>query len=516
MAGPSYIHYRTADNIVTGVFTTSITPHSGEVEVFETHPLFVPPVTLLVWERTGVSTYILNDPAAEPVVVQVLEDLTDVIFDSGLAAGDVLTFDGLNWVNQTPLDELVKVSEYDTMADYLGQKIVGGTDISVDVLTDSAGVETVQISFMGAAAPGTIKVSSDDAGQDYLENTLFGTTNHITVTTVTDSLGDETVILDIGTDVFDKTVDDTDDITEGVVNLFYTDERVDDRVAALLVGGTSITITYDDSAGSLTIDNDFPEQVRVSATDTVPSYLEDALTAGSFITLTTLTDSFGDETVEISFNGVATDELVKVSSNDALAEYLEDKVLGGSFITVTTLTDSAGVETLNVAFDGIVLEDVLDVTYDSAAPQTGDLLQYNGSYWNNIPPEDIPEVNTWSFNGGYINIGASETKGASWGESTSEAGITMVRDSEITGISASMTLPRTAGSVTFMLVLNGVAQNDAGYTIDIDASNTYNNYLEFTTPFLVSAGDLISMQGVSTTFAPVVSDVTLSFWGRYA
>ena len=47
----------------------------------------------------------------------------------------------------------------------------------------------------------------------------------------------------------------TTDITEGD-NLYFTDERVDDRVASLLVGGDNVTITYDDGNGTLTIDAD--------------------------------------------------------------------------------------------------------------------------------------------------------------------------------------------------------------------------------------------------------------------
>jgi hypothetical protein len=46
--------------------------------------------------------------------------------------------------------------------------------------------------------------------------------------------------------------DNTDEITEGS-NLYFTNERVDDRVNALLVAGTGITSTYDDAAGTLTL-----------------------------------------------------------------------------------------------------------------------------------------------------------------------------------------------------------------------------------------------------------------------
>lgn len=44
----------------------------------------------------------------------------------------------------------------------------------------------------------------------------------------------------------------TSDLAEGT-NLYYTDERVDDRVSALLVAGSNITITYDDPGNTLTI-----------------------------------------------------------------------------------------------------------------------------------------------------------------------------------------------------------------------------------------------------------------------
>ena len=44
----------------------------------------------------------------------------------------------------------------------------------------------------------------------------------------------------------------TSDISEGT-NLYYTDERVDDRVASLLKAGTNVSLNYNDTAGTLTI-----------------------------------------------------------------------------------------------------------------------------------------------------------------------------------------------------------------------------------------------------------------------
>mgnify|MGYP001039453718 CR=1 FL=1 len=46
----------------------------------------------------------------------------------------------------------------------------------------------------------------------------------------------------------------TDNLTEGSSNLYYTDERVDDRLSNLLLAGEAIDLTYDDNANTLQID----------------------------------------------------------------------------------------------------------------------------------------------------------------------------------------------------------------------------------------------------------------------
>ena len=52
---------------------------------------------------------------------------------------------------------------------------------------------------------------------------------------------------------------DTDALAEGSTNLYFTNERVDDRVAALVNGGTGISATYDDAYNLLTLSADFGE-----------------------------------------------------------------------------------------------------------------------------------------------------------------------------------------------------------------------------------------------------------------
>jgi len=52
---------------------------------------------------------------------------------------------------------------------------------------------------------------------------------------------------------------DTDALAEGVTNLYFTNERVDDRVAALVDGGTGISATYNDAGNLLSLAVDFGE-----------------------------------------------------------------------------------------------------------------------------------------------------------------------------------------------------------------------------------------------------------------
>ena len=62
--------------------------------------------------------------------------------------------------------------------------------------------------------------------------------------------------------LLDETSSTTANLTENT-NLYYTDERVDDRVNALLQAGTNITTSYDDANGTLTINSSGKTQEEI-------------------------------------------------------------------------------------------------------------------------------------------------------------------------------------------------------------------------------------------------------------
>ena len=156
---------------------------------------------------------------------------------------------------------------------------------------------------------------------------------------------------------------DTDNIGEGSSNLYFTNERVDDRVNALLVAGSNITLTYDDAGNTLTIASsgggsgtvtEAFKTISVSGQDNiVADSATDTLTvaAGSGITLTT---NASTDTLTITNSGSASNsfETIAVSGqSNVVADSGTDTLtlVAGSNMTITT---DASTDTITFASTG--------------------------------------------------------------------------------------------------------------------------------------------------------------------
>lgn len=86
--------------------------------------------------------------------------------------------------------------------------------------------------------------------------------------------------------------DNTDEITEGSSNLYFTNERVDDRVSGLLSAGVNVAMTYDDTNNSLEIRVPY-ENIQ----DTVGAQIA---TNGSHTGLTASYDDANDGAIDLA------------------------------------------------------------------------------------------------------------------------------------------------------------------------------------------------------------------------
>ena len=108
---------------------------------------------------------------------------------------------------------------------------------------------------------------------------------------------------------------DTDALAEGVTNLYFTDERVDDRVAALVDGGTGISATYNDAGNLLSLAVDFGEINTDNLTEgSTNRFFTQARTRSAF-TYGTGIEHDGSGGLQVTQADINTDNITEGSTN---------------------------------------------------------------------------------------------------------------------------------------------------------------------------------------------------------
>jgi len=142
---------------------------------------------------------------------------------------------------------------------------------------------------------------------------------------------------------------DTDNIGEGSTNLYYTNERVDDRISALVQNGTGLTWTYDDNA------NSFTPAVSLSSFDT------DNLSEGS--TNLYYTDTRANAAIDARVTKTFVDNLNVVAASAGTATTATALASAQNFSLTGDVTASA------VSFDGSgAVQLTTDISANSVGP----------------------------------------------------------------------------------------------------------------------------------------------------
>lgn len=249
---------------------------------------------------------------------------------------------------------------------------------------------------------------------------------------------------------------DSDDISEGSTNLYFSTERAQDAVGAALLNGNGIDLTYDDAGNTITADLDLPGLGSTSSTEGADLMLlyDNSESEHRVITV----DDF------IAGKGI-TDEKVRVRVTDTTPGFLFKKITAGNGIAKDVLNPS-GEEELEISIDpGVVYDKVLD-TSDDIAEGASNLFFTNERAQDAVGSAltDTASID-FTYNDGANTITAdlkTTTVGAgSYGSSTQVSTFTVGTDGRLTA--ASNTSIQSASDTQSGLVeLATIAETNTG------------------------------------------------------
>ena len=258
-----------------------------------------------------------------------IQSATETVTDTQYTVGDGgLTQNNFTNTLKTKLDGIEANANFFSLpkaeADVLGG-IKVGTNLTINSSTGVLSADTQSdVNFTSSL---NTKLAGIDtgatAGADFSSNvTNISVTNaQLAGSIANDKLANSSVTLNGSNLALGGTLTlTTANIAEGS-NLYYTNERVDDRVNALIIDGEGITTTYDDTGGTLTID------------------AEDATTSNKGVASFASADfDVSSGAVTVKSGGISNTQLAGSIANDKLLDIAQSKVTG----LVSALAGKAG------------------------------------------------------------------------------------------------------------------------------------------------------------------------------
>ena len=313
--------------------------------------------------------------------------------------------------------------------------------------------------------------------------------------------------------LIDESSSTTDNLSEGSTNLYHTNERVDDRVNALIQAGTNITTSYDDAAGTLTINSsgkteeeieDIVNGLIVGGTGISSTYDDSAgtLTLATSITqyadsdargAISVTDSGGDgslaynnSTGVITYTGPSASEVrAHISGGTGVSVSSGEISIGQAVATSSDVTFADIAATGNVTITGNLDVNGTTTTLDSTNSTIADRLIELGTGTTGTPANDMGLVLErgssdnafigWDESADKFLMGTGSFTGASTGNLTVSTG-TLVANLEgnvtgaVTGNADTATALATARTIGLSGDVSGSASFDGSANITISAT----------------------------------------------
>lgn len=287
-----------------------------------------------IWQQTANGDN-YNNEMAQDAVGSILTDTSSIDFTYN---------DGAPSISAIVLPAGV---DHDALANFVANEHIDHSAVNITTASNS-----------GLSGGGDITTS----------RSLVVDINGTTVETAADN-ADEILIWDVSANARRKMTranflggaipQDTDDLPEGATNLYYTNERVDDRVAALLVEGAGIDLTYNDGANTLTIASTITQYTDEMAQDSVGGALTDTASI--------------DFTYNDGANTISAVVLPAGVDHDALSNFVANEHVDHSAVSIATASGTSGLSGGgDITATRNIVVDITGTTALGASPDAAD------------------------------------------------------------------------------------------------------------------------------------------------
>ena len=201
---------------------------------------------------TGVNLLASSSLTLNPTEYTLWASSSDIITHIG--SGAVVVNDGTEDLSKALGISLLQSNFRDT--DFVDELKTSGR-LRVSVYHENGG---------GSSTDEKVKISATDTTTDYLENKIEGVAGRIAISKLNTGV-DESLQIDVGNQILDRSTDTTDALSEGVSNLYFTDNRAKDSAANSVTSAThdGVSTSYNSTTKELSFTNTDKGSTAMSA-----------------------------------------------------------------------------------------------------------------------------------------------------------------------------------------------------------------------------------------------------------